>query len=305
RPRMPYKSRSSSAIQTPNSVSGEPETMENNNSTEYSQDESNNQSPIFGVPLAKSIEYANVSISLSDPQGEQFIYGYIPIVVAKCGVYLKQNATTVEGIFRLSGSAKRIKDLQYIFNAPPRFGKGLDWTGFNVHDAANVLRRYLNNLPEPIIPLEFYEKFRDPLRDCTTIMAYLENKTAQQNPSFSQQSESDPSKSPSEHESDNYDFEYGIPEDSPLGRDILRAVDRYQVLIANLPPLNRQLLMYILDLLAVFASRSEENLMPAPNLAAIFQPSILSHPTHDMSPSDYHLSRAVIEFMIEHSNKFL
>src|SRR5690349_326516 len=74
-------------------------------------------------------------------------------------------ATDVEGIFRLSGSAKRIKDLQTIFNSPDRYGKGLDWTGYTVHDAANILRRYLNQLPEPIVPLEFYEKFRDPLRD--------------------------------------------------------------------------------------------------------------------------------------------
>jgi hypothetical protein len=118
---------------------------------------------IFSVPLHKSIQYANVAISLTDTNGEQFIYGYVPIVVAKCGVFLKEKATDVEGIFRLSGSAKRIKDLQTIFNSPDKYGKGLDWTGYTVHDAANVLRRYLNQLPEPIIPLEFYSRFREPL----------------------------------------------------------------------------------------------------------------------------------------------
>ena len=45
---------------------------------------------IFGVPLGKSIEYANVAISLTDPNGNSFIYGYVPIVVAKCGVFLKE-----------------------------------------------------------------------------------------------------------------------------------------------------------------------------------------------------------------------
>ena len=45
---------------------------------------------IFGVPLAESIRYANVAISLSNDQGESFIYGYVPIVVAKCGVFLKE-----------------------------------------------------------------------------------------------------------------------------------------------------------------------------------------------------------------------
>ena len=45
---------------------------------------------IFGVPLHKSIRYANVAISLFDADGNSFTYGYVPIVVAKCGVYLKE-----------------------------------------------------------------------------------------------------------------------------------------------------------------------------------------------------------------------
>ena len=45
---------------------------------------------IFGVPLHESIIYANVAISLTDDAGESFIYGYVPIVVAKCGVFLKE-----------------------------------------------------------------------------------------------------------------------------------------------------------------------------------------------------------------------
>lgn len=45
---------------------------------------------IFGVPLQTSIRYANVAISLFDADGNSFTYGYVPIVVAKCGVYLKE-----------------------------------------------------------------------------------------------------------------------------------------------------------------------------------------------------------------------
>src|ERR1700761_7922503 len=43
---------------------------------------------IFGVPLQVSVRYANVAISLSDGNGQSYIYGYVPIVVAKCGVFL-------------------------------------------------------------------------------------------------------------------------------------------------------------------------------------------------------------------------
>ncbi|KAJ5803650.1 uncharacterized protein N7503_006100 [Penicillium pulvis] len=224
---------------------------------------------IFGVPLNESIKYANVAISLTNEHGENFIYGYVPIVVAKCGVFLKEKATDVEGIFRLNGSAKRIKDLQELFDSPERYGKGLDWDGYTVHDAANVLRRYLNQLPEPIVPLEFYGRFREPLR------AYQKQVQA---------------------ETQTTDTEMF---------DHANAVKTYQNLIIELPPLNKQLLLYILDLLAVFASKSEQNRMTSANLSAIFQPGMLSHPQHDMSPEEYKLSQDVLIFLIENQDHFL
>lgn len=225
---------------------------------------------IFGVPLRHSISYANVAISLIDENGQSYIYGYVPIVVAKCGVYLKEKATSVEGIFRLSGSEKRIKELKTIFDSPDRYGKGLVWDGYTVHDAANVLRRYLNDLPEPVVPLDLYEKFREPLRGAT------------------KQAVGD---------ADGPQFVEHFNEAA--------AIDRYQRLITELPPLNRQLLLYLLDLLAVFAAKADENRMNSQNLAAIFQPGMLSHPTHDMSPEEYRLNQCVIIFLIENQDHFL
>lgn len=49
---------------------------------------------IFGVPLQVSIKYANVAISLTDENGESYVYGYVPIVIAKCGVFLKEKGNT-------------------------------------------------------------------------------------------------------------------------------------------------------------------------------------------------------------------
>lgn len=226
---------------------------------------------IFGVPLATSITYANVAISLFNDGGESYIYGYVPIVVAKCGVFLKEKATDVEGIFRLAGSEKRIKELKHQFDTPDRFGKGLDWTGYTVHDAANILRRYFNQLPEPIIPLDFYERFRQPLRNHQAeAVGHIDG----QAPAIG-----------------NFNFN--------------AAIGTYQVLIKELPPLNRQLLLYILDLLAVFAAKADINKMTTSNLAAIFQPGILSHPSHDMAPQEYRLSQDVLIFLIENQDHFL
>lgn len=49
-----------------------------------------NEPVVFGVALGTSIKFANVAISLVDEEGNSFIYGYIPIVIAKVGVFLKE-----------------------------------------------------------------------------------------------------------------------------------------------------------------------------------------------------------------------
>lgn len=67
-------------------------------------------------------------------------------MVAKCGLFLKQKATTVEGVFRISGSTRRMKELQDIFDRPPSYGRDVVWGPWSVHDAASVLRRYLNQM---------------------------------------------------------------------------------------------------------------------------------------------------------------
>lgn len=171
----------------------------------------------------------------------------------------------------MAGSEKRIKELKTAFDTPPRYGKGLDWTGYTVHDAANILRRYFNNLPEPIIPLQHYDPFREPLRGH---QAEAVGQIEGQQPSIG-------------------------------GFDPNAVVRIYQHLIKGLPSLNRQLLLYILDLLAVFAAKSDINKMTTHNLAAIFQPGILSHPQHDMSPQDYRLSQDVLIFLIDNQDHFL
>lgn len=121
------------------------------------------------------------------------------------------------------------------------------------------------------MPLDFYERFREPLRNHQA-QAVGDTEAAHK---------------------DTADFDYE------------KAVATYQQLIRELPPLNKQLLLYILDLLAVFASKSEKNRMTSANLSAIFQPGLLSHPSHDMSPEEYKLSQDVLIFLIENQDHFL
>lgn len=209
---------------------------------------------------------------------------------ARCCVLLLL-ATDVEGIFRLSGSAKRINQLQELFDSPDRYGKGLDWTGYTVHDAANIFRRYLIQLPEPIVPLDFYERFRDPLRH----LKATATATATAAPAApAAATPAAPADGGEEGES---------TEKPPFDRD--NTVATFQQLIKELPALNRQLLLYILDLMTVFAAKADVNRMTAANLSTIFQPGLLSHPDHNMSPEDYKLSQDVLVFLIENQDNFV
>jgi hypothetical protein len=54
--------------------------------------------------------------------------------------------------------------LTTVFNNPPRYGKGLDWTGYSVRDASAVLHRYLRSLPKPLITPDFFQYMMFPPR---------------------------------------------------------------------------------------------------------------------------------------------
>ncbi|KAI5950099.1 SAC7 [Candida jiufengensis] len=308
-------------------------------------------SKYFGVPLQQALNEACAKISiLTGDQSDGLQYGQIPIVVAKCGVFLKKNGLTVEGIFRVGGSSRRLKDLQVIFNTPPTYGKKLNWDGYTVHDAASILRRYLNALPEPLIPLNMYDDFRDPLKNKSRIISYMKYKA--ENPSKNiktsstedvldstqllteanmgrlngndieqesksesqiQQSSSSLPQQQSQHsqqpQSSEEDLSLKNKKKSKnykkLTRDVHSAIEEYKILVNELPNASKQLLFYILDLLAMVQNHSKENLMSSRNLAAIFQPSILSHPNHDLDPDEYALSQLVVEFLIQYAYKLL
>ncbi|KAL5525703.1 hypothetical protein ACEPAG_7040 [Sanghuangporus baumii] len=216
--------------------------------------------PVFGAPLNESLKFAAVQISTANSNGELYVWGDIPVVVAKCGLYLKENATEVEGTFRVSGSNKRMRDLQAIFETPPKYGKNLDWKkeNYTPHDVASVFRRYLTQMPEPVIPHNLYSKacnfFREPLAKKMST------------------------------------------------DDVIKI---YKQLIRGMPPQNQYLLLYVLDLLSVFARKADKNRMTATNLAVIFRPGLINHPQHELSPKEHNLSQEVLEFLIEHQDWFM
>ncbi|GAV53978.1 hypothetical protein ZYGR_0AK04800 [Zygosaccharomyces rouxii] len=313
---------------------------------------------VFGVSLSESLSIASAEVIV---QSELVSFGRIPIVVAKCGAYLKANGLETSGIFRIAGNGKRIRELQSIFSSPPDYGsKFNNWDGFTVHDVASLLRRYLNNLEEPLIPLDLYEEFRAPLRDRPRILRYMANRatvrtTSQhRQPHPSHQPQQQQQQQPQPQAQTNTQFrpqtQTAHPGPQPLAhanrknsgneedrendgdgeqdeeansaeaeerrkkklrhkrrliRDVRSAVKDYERLFSNISNDAKQLTIYLLDLLSLFSRQSQFNSMTARNLATIFQPSILSHPRHDLDPKEYELSRIVTEFLIEYSYDLL
>ena len=89
-----------------------------------------------------------------------------------------------------------------------------------------------------------------------------------------------------------------------------------------MPRPNQYLLLYVLDLLSVFARKSDINLMTATSsplsssflhvvsnqtsdLAVIFRPGLIAHPAHEMSPKEHSLSQRVLEFLIAQQDWFM
>lgn len=90
------------------------------------------QVPIFGIPLRESLRNAHVQISTAAlDSDDHFVCGFVPVVVAKCGLHLKETATEIEGTFRISGSAKRMKELQTVFESPPKVNNSTAYRRMN------------------------------------------------------------------------------------------------------------------------------------------------------------------------------
>ncbi|XP_023253368.1 rho GTPase-activating protein 25 [Seriola lalandi dorsalis] len=89
----------------------------------------------------------------------------VPILVQKCVEFIKEHGLDEEGIFRLPGQDNAVKQFRDAFDAGerPSFPSDTD-----VHTVASLLKLYLRELPEPVVPWTQYQDFLD----CTTLLDY-------------------------------------------------------------------------------------------------------------------------------------
>ncbi|XP_065407672.1 rho GTPase-activating protein 22 isoform X1 [Chrysemys picta bellii] len=100
---------------------------------------------IFGQRLEDTVQYER-----------KYGLRLAPLLVEQCVDFIRERGLTEEGLFRMPGQANLVKDLQDSFDCgeKPLFDSNTD-----VHTVASLLKLYLRELPEPVIPFAKYEDF--------------------------------------------------------------------------------------------------------------------------------------------------
>ncbi|GAB5357466.1 hypothetical protein AAMO2058_000377100 [Amorphochlora amoebiformis] len=82
---------------------------------------------------------------------------FVPKVVWECVEYIRKCGMTTEGVFRKPGLHERIVELKKAFDhdIPVTFQPN------DVHPAAGCLKQWLRELPEPLVPFQYYTLFLD------------------------------------------------------------------------------------------------------------------------------------------------
>ncbi|XP_051959979.1 rho GTPase-activating protein 25-like [Xyrauchen texanus] len=98
--------------------------------------------------------------SLSDIMVYEKKFGsrLVPILVEKCAEFIREHGLHEEGIFRLPGQDNQVKQFREAFDAGerPSFPSDTD-----VHTVGSLLKLYLRELPEPVVPWTQYQDFLD------------------------------------------------------------------------------------------------------------------------------------------------
>uniref|UniRef100_A0A4W5MP38 Rho GTPase activating protein 22 n=1 Tax=Hucho hucho TaxID=62062 RepID=A0A4W5MP38_9TELE len=100
---------------------------------------------IFGQHLEDTVQYE-----------KKFGHRLAPLLVEQCVDFIRERGLDEEGLFRMPGQANLVKDLQEAFDCgdKPLFDSNTD-----VHTVASLLKLYLRELPEPVVPFSKYEDF--------------------------------------------------------------------------------------------------------------------------------------------------
>lgn len=88
----------------------------------------------------------------------------LPVILTKCIQYIESNEENLksEGLYRKSGSKRVIEEIEAQFKSGE---KNIDLSLYDINAITSVLKKYLRDLPNPIITYEIYESVIDYVRE--------------------------------------------------------------------------------------------------------------------------------------------
>lgn len=176
----------------------------------------------------------------------------VPFVVRKCVEEIDRRGLTCQGLYRISGNARRKKQLHAQFDEDSAAVDLSEENYPDIHIIAGILKDYLRELPEPLI---------------TESLSKLLIKAAK------------------EHVQD---------------QDLASQKRLLSKLLVQLPQINRETLIYLLNHFMRVIAEKDTNKMDAHNLSVCFGPVLLcppANPTESKDLLDLKLHIKVVEFL--------
>ncbi|CCK68850.1 GTPase-activating protein RGA1 KNAG_0B04150 [Huiozyma naganishii CBS 8797] len=95
----------------------------------------------------------------------------MPSIITVCIQHIESSEEYLktEGIYRKSGSELTIKEIETLFASTPPTAN-IDLSQYDIHAVSGLLKRYLRNLPNPVITYQLYEPLIDYIRNYNMIL---------------------------------------------------------------------------------------------------------------------------------------
>ncbi|MCI4390892.1 hypothetical protein PGIGA_G00128150 [Pangasianodon gigas] len=170
----------------------------------------------------------------------------VPFIIKKCIQEIERRALNMKGIYRVNGVKTRVEKLCQAFEN----GKELvELSQASPHDISNVLKLYLRQLPEPIMPFRMYNELMGLAKESLHTEGPDRGDGAKGPELLDQGDQTDPK--------------------------VLNLVEKLRELLKDLPPGNTATLKYIVRHLHRVAELEDNNKMSYSNLGIVFGPSLM------------------------------